>query len=65
MHFLSNNAEFMRKTRRGDPLKKGRPRQVSSSPPLKHTTDTKLRPLYPGLKVNLSGFRCHVDTLQG
>ena len=62
IRFLSNTAEFMRKTPRGDPLKRGRQRQVSRSPPLKHTTDTKLR---PGLKVNPSGFRCQADTLQG
>ena len=48
-------AIYAQNTSRGAP-EKGGARQVSRSPPLKHTTDTGFRPLYPGPKVNPSGF---------
>ena len=49
IRYSPKNAEFTHKTRRGG-------RQVPRSPPLTHTTHTRLRPLYQGLKVNPSGF---------
>jgi len=55
IRFSPKNAEITHKTRRRAP-KKGEPEASASLASLKHTTDTRLRPIYPAPKVNPSDF---------